>query len=58
MKDSQKSEKMKHTNDENINISMAILGKKFHEMKKESEKEVIVDVINCPLKLSESYFEG
>ena len=39
--------KMKHTNGENINISAALLNKKFREMTKESEKkeDYPVDVI-------------
>ena len=39
--------KMKHTNGENINISAAMLGKKFREMssKDTKDKEINVDVI-------------
>ncbi|MDH3339804.1 MAG: hypothetical protein OEL84_00810 [Nitrosopumilus sp.] len=42
--------KMKHTNGENINISAAMLGKKFNEMKKEDEQECVVDVIKLASK--------
>jgi Fe2+ or Zn2+ uptake regulation protein len=41
--------KMKHTNGENINISAALLGKKFNQLKQESketqQEEYVIDVI-------------
>ena len=46
--------KMKHTNGENINISAAMLGKKFREMKnseKEDSKEYTIDVIKLASKM-------
>ena len=45
---------MKHTNGENINISAAMLGKKFREMKnseKEDSKEYTIDVIKLASKM-------